>query len=374
MKRRRFLKAAAAGGAISCTGLSSGFITDLYAFSDQANLSQVEARYYRKLEDREIECTLCPRECRLGDRERGYCGVRENNGGVYYTLVYGKACSLNVDPIEKKPFFHFLPGKQALSLATAGCNVNCKFCQNWEISQVRPEQINHIDLPPSAVRAYAQKYKSPIIAYTYSEPVVFYEYMIDTSIDARKYGLRNVVITGGHINQDPLLELLETVDGIKVDLKAFSQEFYTKFVKGELQPVLEAIKSIAKSAVWLEIVYLVIPTLNDGQQEISRMCNWILKEIGPDVPLHFSRFYPMYLMKNLPPTPIETLEKAYETAIKEGLNFVYIGNVPGHPAENTLCPRCRNTVIQRKGYQIEAVALIGGRCSFCQNPVAGIWD
>lgn len=372
MKRRQFFKAAAAGGLMSCSGFSSGF-SNLYAFSNQANLSRVEASFYKKLEDREIECTLCPRECRLGDRERGYCGVRENIGGVYYSLVYGKACSLNVDPIEKKPFFHFLPGKQALSMATAGCNVNCKFCQNWEISQVRPEQIRHFDLPPSAVPGYAQKYNSPIIAYTYSEPVVFYEYMYDTSIRAREHGLRNVVITGGHINQEPLLKLTEAVDGIKVDLKAFNQEFYTKYVKGELQPVLEAIKSIARSKTWLEIVYLVIPTLNDGQQEISQMCRWLMTEVGPDVPVHFSRFSPMYLMKNLPPTPISTLEKAYETALQEGLHYVFIGNVPGHEAENTYCPNCRSTVIRRRGYVIESIELIGGKCKTCQTPIPGIW-
>lgn len=372
MKRRQFFKMAAAGTLMPCPEWSSGLV-DLYTFSSQANLSQVEARFYRKLEDREIECTLCPRECRLGDKERGYCGVRENIGGVYYTLVYGKACSLNVDPIEKKPFFHFLPGQSALSIATAGCNVNCKFCQNWEISQVRPEQIRHIDLSPSSVSAYAKKYDSPIIAYTYSEPVVFYEYMFDTSVIARQHGIKNVVITGGHINKDPLLELIEVVDAIKVDLKSFSQDFYTKYVRGELQPVLEAIKTISKSPVWMEIVYLVIPTLNDSPQEIRRLCRWLIDEIGPDVPIHFSRYYPMYLMKNLPPTPLATLERIYEISLEEGQHFVYIGNVPGHRAENTYCPRCRKTAVRRQGYAVQAVNLSGGRCNNCQNPIVGIW-
>lgn len=373
MKRRQFLKTAAAGGLISCPAFIPR-LANLYAFSGQDNLSHVEARYYTKLEDREIECTLCPRKCRLGDRERGYCGVRENNGGVYYTLVYGKACSLNVDPIEKKPFFHFLPGRTALSLATAGCNVNCKFCQNWEISQVRPEQIRHIDLPPDAVPLYAKKYNSPVIAYTYSEPVVFYEYMVDTSIEARKTGFKNVVVTGGHINREPLLELTAAVDAIKVDLKAFDQDFYTKYVRGELQPVLDAIKIIAKTGVWLEIVYLVIPTLNDGQKEISQMCRWLMEEVGPDVPLHFSRFHPMYLMKNLPPTPTSTLEKAHEIAAREGLHYVYIGNVPGHEAENTYCPNCQNPVIQRQGYVIRSIDISGGKCQTCQTPIAGVWN
>lgn len=373
MKRRRFITVLGGTGITACTGFPS-FLSDLYAFQETANLSFVEARYYKKLEDREIECELCPRFCRLGDKERGYCGVRENIGGIYYTLVYGKACSFNIDPVEKKPFFHFLPGQNALSIATAGCNVNCKFCQNWEISQVRPEQIRHIDLPPLSVALNAKKYNSPIIAYTYSEPVVFFEYMIDTAKEASKRNIRNVVVTGGHINRDPLEELMGVVDGIKVDLKAFSQEFYTKYVRGELKPVLEAIKTIAKSDVWLEIVYLVIPTLNDSEGTIRQLCRWIKAEIGTDVPIHFSRFHPMYLMKNLPPTPLSTLVRIHDTAKEEGLHYVYIGNVPGHRAENTFCPQCQNIVIQRRGYEIKKIDMDRGQCNFCGNPVPGIWS
>ena len=372
MERRQFLKTAGGTGFLALSG-GINFYEKLDAFQESSNLSRVEARFYKKLEDREIECTLCPRACKLGDKERGYCGVRENIGGTYYTLVYGKACSRNLDPIEKKPFFHFLPGQTALSIATAGCNVNCKFCQNWEISQVRPEQIRHIDLPPASVAAFAKQYRSPAIAYTYSEPVVFFEYMYDTSIEARKRGLRNLVITGGHINQEPLQELIKVVDGIKVDLKSFSQDFYTKYVRGELNPVLEAIQIVAKSKVWMEIVYLVIPTLNDSTEEIRRMCRWIKEEIGPDIPLHFSRFYPMYLMKNLPPTPLTTLENAYHTARQEGLEYVYIGNVPGHKSENTFCPGCNNIVIGRQGYRIEKIQIREGRCTFCQRSIPGVW-
>ncbi|MGB2764711.1 MAG: AmmeMemoRadiSam system radical SAM enzyme [Candidatus Aminicenantaceae bacterium] len=377
MKRRQFFKTA--GGATLLTGAglmnkTPTLLMDLYAFGEEANISKVEARYYKKHPDREIECLLCPRYCKLGDKERGYCGVRENIGGTYYTLVYGKACAIHVDPIEKKPLFHYLPKSSTLSIATAGCNVNCKFCQNWEISQVRAEQVYNYDLPPRSVVENAQKYDCPVIAYTYTEPVVFYEYMYDTSIEARKKGIRNVVITGGYINPEPLEELIKVVDGIKVDLKAFSQEFYTSYVKGKLKPVLEAIKIISKSNVWLEIVYLVIPTLNDGTEKIREMCQWILKEIGPDVPLHFSRFHPMYLVKNLPPTPLSTLERVYKIAQKEGLHYVYIGNVPGHRAENTYCPQCKKIIIQRSGYQIKNINLTGGRCKFCNNLIPGIWS
>lgn len=372
MERRRFLKAAAGAGFLVSSGLTHSLL-DSYALAETTNLSKVEARYYKKHPDREIECTLCPRFCKLGDKERGYCGVRENIGGNYYTLVYGKACAINVDPIEKKPFFHFLPKTNALSIATAGCNVNCKFCQNWEISQARPEQVHHYDFPLDVVVKYAQKYKCPSIAYTYTEPVVFFEYMYDTSVEARKKSVRNTVVTGGHINPEPLQDLAKVVDAIKIDLKAFSEDFYRNYVKGELEPVLEAIKIVHKSKAWLEIVYLVIPTLNDSPDEIRKLSRWIMKEVGPDVPLHFSRFHPMYLIKNLPPTPVSTLERARKIALKEGLHYVYIGNVPGHKAESTYCPNCNKVIIHRIVYHIMKINLKGGRCTFCSTPIPGIW-
>jgi pyruvate formate lyase activating enzyme len=373
MKRRQFFKTAGGAALLTSSGMGS-LLMDLYAFSGQGNLSQVEARYYKKHPDREIECELCPRSCKLGDKERGYCGVRENIGGTYYTLVYGKACSANIDPIEKKPLFHYLPGSSALSIATAGCNVNCKFCQNWEISQVRPEQVTHYDFPPQAVVQSAQKNNCPVIAYTYTEPIIFYEYMYDTSVEANKKGIHNVVITGGYINPEPLVELTKVVQAIKVDLKAFSQDFYASYVRGKLEPVLEAIKIISKSKVWMEIVYLVIPTLNDSPQEIRGVSQWLRKEVGPDVPLHFSRFHPMYLVKNLPSTPISTLERAHKIAKDEGLNYVYIGNVPGHRAESTYCPKCGKVVIDRKGYRIERIELEDNRCKNCNTPIPGIWS
>jgi pyruvate formate lyase activating enzyme len=372
MRRRQFIKSLAGTGLLLPCGTAEA-LPRFVAFQDTANLSWVEARYYKKHPDREIECLLCPRLCRLGDKERGYCGVRENDGGTYYTLVYGKACAENVDPIEKKPFFHFLPGTNALSIATAGCNVNCKFCQNWQISQARAEQVDSFDLPPGQVAASARKYSCPSIAYTYTEPVVFFEYMYDTSIEARKMGIRNCVVTGAHINPEPLADLLKVVDAVKIDLKAFNQDFYSNYVRGELEPVREAIKIVHRSKVWLEIVYLVIPTLNDNPKEIRTMCQWLIKEVGPDVPLHFSRFLPMYLMKNLPPTPVSTLERAHQIAQDEGLRYVYIGNVLGHKAESTYCPRCHSPVIERTGFQVKQINLTGGACKFCQHPIPGRW-
>jgi pyruvate formate lyase activating enzyme len=372
MDRRSFIKTAAGAGVVFGAGPVAP-LERLYAFGDRVSLSHREARFYRKLADREIECQLCPRACRLGDKERGYCGVRENDGGAYYTLVYGKAVTANVDPIEKKPFFHFLPRSNAFSIATAGCNVNCKFCQNWQISQVRAEQADNMDLPPDGVAAAALRYDCPVIAYTYTEPVVFYEYMYDTSVAARRAGIKNCVVTGGHINPEPLAELVKVVDAVKIDLKGFTEEFYTDFVRGELRPVLEAIKLVGRSGVWLEIVYLVIPTLNDHPDDIRRMSRWLAAEVGPDVPLHFSRFQPMYLVKNLPPTPVSTLEKALGIAREEGLRYVYVGNLPGHPAESTYCPQCREQVVQRFGFEVRAVHLDKGNCRSCGHPIPGIW-
>lgn len=372
MRRRLFLGGAAGTAAAIGSGDRRAW-ADALVVGQAANLSRVEARYYKKLPDREVECELCPRRCRLGDKERGYCGVRENDGGTYYTLVYGKVCALHVDPVEKKPFFHVLPKTNALSLATAGCNVNCKFCQNWEISQARPEQVGAADLPPRAAAETALRYGCPSIAFTYSEPTVFYEYMADTAREARRRKLKSLVVSGGHISREPLLALTEEVDAIKIDLKSFRRDFYKSYVRGDLEPVLDAIRTIRRSGIWLEVVYLVIPTLNDGESEIREMSRWMAGEVGTDVPLHFTRFQPMYLLKSLPPTPVATLEAARRIARSEGLRYVYLGNVPGHQAENTDCPKCGSLLIERLGYEIRAVNLKGGSCPSCRTPIPGLW-
>ena len=373
MNRRGFFRRAAGAGLVLGSGLP-GLGRRLTAAADSPNLSHVEARYYVRLPDREVECRLCPRLCRLGDKERGYCGVRENDGGTYYTLVYGKVCSLNIDPIEKKPFYHVLPGRTALSLATAGCNVNCKFCQNWEIAQVRPEQVEAFDLSPDDAAARAAAAGCPAIAFTYTEPTVYFEYMADTAARARRRGVRSLVVTGGHINPEPLQELLGLVDAVKVDLKGFSQDFYAQYVRGDLKPVLETIRAAAKSKAWLEIVALLIPTLNDQPDRIREMCRWIKGEAGENVPVHFTRFQPMYLVKNLPPTPVSTLEAARRIGLEEGLRFVYVGNVPGHEGENTYCPGCGEKVIARAGYSVETVRLKKGKCAACGTPIPGLWS
>ena len=332
-----------------------------------------EARFYEKLEHKKIRCKLCPRECVIDDHERGYCGVRENRGGTYYTLVYARPCTYHIDPIEKKPLFHFLPGSMAFSIATAGCNLNCKFCQNWEISQVTPEQVDSFYLPPHKVAEMAKDYNSLSIAYTYSEPTIFYEYMYDTAVKGKEKGIKSVVITAGFIEPDPIKELCQVVDAIKVDLKAFRQKYYTEIVHGELKPVLKAMETIASQGTWLEIVYLVVPTLNDNEKEIRDLAQFVREYLGSETPIHFTRFYPQYLLKNLPPTPISTLERCKAIADAEGLKYVYIGNVPGHPAENTYCPECGQLLIERTGFVVKQMNLKNGKCPKCGTKIPGYW-
>ena len=332
-----------------------------------------EAMYYQQIGEGLVQCQLCPNRCTLPEGSRSQCRVRENRGGKLYTLAYGNPCAVHNDPIEKKPFNHFLPGTLAFSIATAGCNLHCLYCQNWTISQKRPEEVDSISLPPEEVVKYALKAGSQSIAYTYSEPNIFYEYMLDTAKAARPKGLRNVVISNGYINPDPLRELCHAVDAIRVDLKGFSEEFYQKVCFGSLAPVLESIKIIHQEGTWLEIVNLVVPTLNDDEGMLREMARWIVKNLGPDVPVHFSRFYPMYKLTKLPPTPVETLEKARAIAMEEGINYAYIGNVPGHPASHTYCPACGKAIIKRTGFEVTEYHIVDGKCEFCGHPIPGVW-
>jgi pyruvate formate lyase activating enzyme len=294
--------------------------------------------------------------------------------GRYETLVYGNPCAVHRDPIEKKPLLHFLPGSHSYSIATAGCNLHCKNCQNWEISQRRPEETYNIDLPPEAVVAEAVKSRCSSIAYTYSEPNIFYEYVMDTATLARERGIKNVLVTAGYINPLPQKELCKVADAANVDLKGFSDNFYQDICSGHLKPVLDALVLYKQEGVWLEVTNLVIPTLTDDFLQIQKMCQWLLVNLGDDVPLHFSRFSPRYRLKNLPPTPVEILERARQTALDVGLKYVYVGNVPGHEGENTYCPQCGRVVIGRIGYTLTQVHLEGGHCLFCHGEIPGVWE
>jgi pyruvate formate lyase activating enzyme len=278
-----------------------------------------------------------------------------------------------LDPIEKKPFFHVLPTTTSFSLATAGCNLQCKFCQNWEISQAFPEEVYNYEASPEMIVKKAKEMGAHSIAYTYVEPTIFYEYMIDISILAKKTGLLNVTHSNGFIHPGPLRNWCNVLDAANIDLKGFSETFYQELCGGQLSPVLQTLKTLKQEKVHLEITNLMIPTKNDEMPLVKEMCLWIKKELGPDTPIHFSRFYPLYKLKHLPPTPVSTLERAREMALSAGLEYVYIGNVPGHAGENTTCPKCKKIVLQRTGYMVRESHIKGGKCVHCGKPIPGIW-
>ncbi len=333
-----------------------------------------EASWYKKLEEGRVECQLCPQACTVADMERGMCGVRENRGGTYYTLVHGRACAVHVDPIEKKPFFHVMPGEKAFSFSTAGCNVECKFCQNWELSQFRPEQVEAYDLPPATLVEAAKRSGARLTAATYGEPVVYWEYVRDAAAAANAAGLKPVVVSNGFIQEQPLRDVLPLLSAVKIDLKSFREQFYREQVRGKLEPVLKSLQIIHEAGVWLEIVVLLVPTLNDSAAEITDMTRWIAATLGPDVPIHFTRFHPTYRLTDLPPTPVATLERAWDIASGAGLHYVYLGNVPGHPGENTVCPGCGGIVIRRMGFQVLQNNLKDGACPGCHRRIPGLWS
>ncbi|MFC1477906.1 AmmeMemoRadiSam system radical SAM enzyme [Candidatus Margulisiibacteriota bacterium] len=350
--------------------------TNLKKILDQvraANLSKIEAMYWKPLAEGIVQCHLCPRRCIIADGRRGACGARLNIKGKLYTLVYGKVIAIHNDPIEKKPFSHFLPGTYALSIATAGCNLRCLFCQNWQISQTAPEDAKNVALDPEKIVSLAKQYKIPSIAYTYTEPTVFYEFMYDTARLAKAQGIRNVMHSCGYINPEPLKELLKYMDAADIDLKGFTEEFYAQYCSASLQPVLDTLVAIKESGTWLEITHLVIPNKNDDPKTFKKMCLWIKKNLGPDVPIHLSAFHPNYMMLDTPPTPIETVEELYAIAKKVGLNYVYIGNIYGNTREGTYCPKDGKLVIKRQGYRILENNIIDGKCKFDGTPIPGVW-
>ena len=287
----------------------------------------MECRYYRKLEGGGVECQLCPNHCHITDGKTGICRSRRNDGGVLMSEVYGKPCALAIDPIEKKPLYHFHPATTCLSLACTGCNFRCLNCQNHDISQVAPDAVNHYELSPEEVVALCKKHKCPGIAYTYTEPLTYIEYIIDTARLAHEAGLWNILVTAGYVCQEPLADLLPYLDAANIDLKSFSDDIYMKVSGGHLQPVLDTILAMHEAGVWVELTNLVIPGINDDLDMIRQMCRWIADNGMAEQPLHFSRFFPRFKMQDIPPTSIETLKAAKRIAEKEGIKHVYLGNV-----------------------------------------------
>jgi pyruvate formate lyase activating enzyme len=321
-----------------------------------------------------IKCVLCAQSCLIPAGQRGKCRARINVDGQLRSLVYGRPMSVHVDPIEKKPFYHFLPSAQAFSLATSGCPLRCKFCQNWEISQARPEDYAADFVSGERICQAAAARQAPVIAFTYNEPTVFTEYLTDIARLGRRGGLRSVLVSCGFMQEAPLQEMCECLDAIKIDLKGFAEDFYRDVCGAELGPVLRSIKQVAASGVHLELVNLVVPTLNDSEPMLTELVKWVAGEIGPDVPVHFTRFHPDYQLRNLPPTPVATLQRAREIAIGHGLHYPYVGNVPGDPGNNTYCPACGKIVIERQGFFITAKHVRSGCCEFCGAPIAGVWQ
>ena len=364
--RREFLKIAGTVSLIYSIPHKSG--------QNKEDSTIKSARYYRKLPYKKVQCLLCPWQCVVREGQKGHCQVRRNIHGKYYSLVYGRVSAYHVDPIEKKPFFHFLPSTNAFSIASVGCNVDCKFCQNWEIARRGLKDVPFAKLTPEYIIKYAKISGCRSIAFTYNEPTISTEFNYDVAALAKENNIHSVVISNGFINKKPLQDLAKVIDAYKVDLKAFDQSYYTNIVHGELKPVLDTIVNLKSEGVWTEIVYLTVPTLNDDPLKIKAMARWIKNEVGPDVPVHFSRFYPRYKLKNLPPTPVATVERLRNTALDVGLNFVYIGNVPGHKGENTYCPNCGKPVIRRIGFEVIENRLKNGKCPYCGNKLPGFWE
>lgn len=332
-----------------------------------------EAMFYEKLEEEKVRCKLCAHSCQISSGKRGICRVRENREGILYSLVYGKAISSAIDPIEKKPLYHFYPGSDAFSVATVGCNFRCLNCQNNSISQL-PGEIREIpgeELSPQSIVFEAKRYKCEIIAYTYTEPTVFFEYAYDTSELAQKEGIRNVFVTNGYMSQEALIKINPYLDAANVDLKTFREDFYKKVCGAELEPVLEALKLMKKLGIWLEITTLIIPTLNDSDEELEEIARFIVA-LGEETPWHLSRFYPTYKLNKIPSTSLETIHRAREIGLKAGLRYVYVGNVPGDEGENTYCYHCGRLLIRRYGYKIKESNLEEGRCKYCRVKIDGI--
>ncbi len=313
--------------------------------------------------------------CVIAPGQSGECRIRANVDGKLIALTYGRPCTVHVDPVEKKPLFHFLPGSSILSLATVGCNLHCLNCQNWEISQENPEsgRVPAYRVSPEKVVSLAREYKCPSVAYTYTDPVVYHEYALDCSIKAREAGLRNVLVTAGYINAAPWKELCRYSDAANIDLKAFSDKFYREICSASLRPVLSSLVIARDMEVEVEVTNLLIPTRNDSDRMIRDLAAWVARNLGHDTPLHFSRFFPRFRMKNLPPTPAATLDRAREIALAEGLQYVYIGNIMRPDSATTFCPQCKKALIRRQGYTIMENHVVHGKCEYCRAEVYGVW-
>ncbi len=333
-----------------------------------------EAQWWETEADGRIHCYLCPRHCHIRDGQGGFCFIRVNRGGKLYSLGYGAPAALQIDPIEKKPLNHFLPGTRVFSMGTAGCNMGCFFCQNWDISKSRQDQVNARDVPPEEVPQLALSYGCDSIAFTYNEPTIWGEYIIDICRAAKAYGLKTVMVSNGYITREAFHDIYDYIDAANIDLKAFTENFYGKTTLTHLQPVLDTLLLLKKETpVWFEITNLMIPTLNDDPEETRKLADWILENLGPDIPLHFTAFHPDFKLRDKPPTPPETLHQARRIALQAGLHYVYEGNIVTD-AGSTFCPKCKLRVVRRSWHKVEEDLLNGGKCPRCASVIPGVWE
>jgi len=333
-----------------------------------------EVRLYKKLENEKVQCLTCAHRCRIVEGKRGVCGVRENRGGTLYSLVYGKAIAMHVDPIEKKPLFHFYPGSFSFSVATVGCNMRCLNCQNADISQMvqNHHEITGRSVSPKELVDMALKHLCRSISYTYTEPGVYWDYAYDTAVIASQKGMKNNFVTNGYLSSESLNEIAPYLHGANVDLKAFRNETYQKVCGATLQPVLDTIRRMKDLGIWIEITTLLIPDLNDSREELEKIARFIY-DVDPDIPWHISRFYPTYRMTDRMGTSIASIQKARKIGLDTGLKYVYIGNVPGDEGESTFCPGCRIRLIHRTGFQVISKCLVDGKCPECGTIIEGVW-
>jgi pyruvate formate lyase activating enzyme len=375
MNKREFIRSAicfsAGTGLLGYKGFGNQIIPDMNANYD-INPGEREASHYI-VTPRGVKCLICPNECTLKDGELSDCHNRIARDGKLYTMAYGNPCAVHIDPVEKKPLLHFYPASLAFSLATAGCNFACLNCQNWEISQTSPTKTRNYDASPDKVVSQAINENCKSIAYTYSEPITFFEYMKDTATMARSKGIKNIMVSNGYINPDPLLELCKVIDAANIDLKTIDHETHLKLTAGNIKPVLETLKTFKDQGVWLEITNLIIPGWTDNFDHITKMCDWLVKEGFALYPLHFSRFHPQHKLTRLPVTPLQTLTKAKEIAVKAGMQYVYIGNVPGIGGEDTYCHACKVLLVKRQGFDIDQNMIVNSRCPKCQTVIPGRW-
>lgn len=329
---------------------------------------------FRSLPEQKVSCSLCHHCCQIADSKFGICGVRQNRGGTLFTHVYGEVIAAHVDPIEKKPLYHFLPGTTSFSIATIGCNFRCPYCQNWQISQSgrrnKQNESGH-GLPPEEVVNQAKSHGCRSISYTYTEPTIFFEYAFDSAKLAKSQGLANVFVTNGYMTPEALETIHPYLDACNVDLKSFREDFYKDFCRARLEPVLDSIRLMKKLGIWVEVTTLVIPDQNDSEEELTQIARFI-HDLDPDIPWHISRFHPDYQYTDSKPTPVETLRKAFEIGKREGLHFVYVGNVWG-VAEDTICPHCHEALIPRQGFFIGKIKLQDASCPSCGGPIAGVF-